>query len=79
MEQSINMAIRDDSARIEGTELFLIMCDQPQNAVFEGENPYSAFAWGKILKDNGYKCPTGIKLSPDFAEAPSVLTRNDTG
>lgn len=80
VEQSINMAIRDDSARIEGTELFLIMCDQPQNAVFEGENPYSAFAWGKILKDNGYNeglltegknaldkaVSTGIKDAPLF-------------
>lgn len=74
VKQSITMSIKDDSARIMGTELFLILCDQPQNAVFEGENPYSAFCWGKILKDNGYNegLLTGGKNALDKAVSTGI-------
>lgn len=56
-EQTVTITMGEDPARIEGTTMFYVLCDQPQNALFKDALDgvgYSAFGLGVILKNNGY-------------------------
>jgi len=82
VEETVSVEMLEETARVEGYEVLIALCDQPQNAVFDGDNPYSDAVMVWNLVSNGYNenllngkgenaldqaaVPTGIENAPLF-------------